>query len=272
MKVIETERIDLPELAPYFDLTGAQLKGAREGEGIFIAESMNVIRSALTAGFEPLSLLAGKKQLEGVRGALGGTDIAVFTAPDRLIEELTGYRLHRGVLAAFRRKPLPSPSEVLRGARRAAVLENVVDPTNVGAIFRSAAALGMDAVLVSDSCCDPLHRRALRVSTGTVFLVPWAMLPAPADDKNAADTGVLRELGFKTAALALTDDSVSIKDPALKAEEKLALILGTEGEGLRPRTIEGADYTVRIPMRHGADSLNVAAAAAVAFWELAEDA
>ena len=262
--IINITDLNAPELDVFARLTEAQLKNRRNPEkGLFIAESLKVIAHALDAGYSPVSLLMEQKHIEGqardLISRLG--DVPVYTGNRELLAQLTGYELTRGILCAMRR-PAPLPLDaVLKEAKRVAILEGIVDPTNIGAIFRSAAALHMDAVLVTPTCCDPLHRRAVRVSMGTVFQLPWARL-----DKNWP--AQLRELGIKTAALALTDRSVSVDDPALAAEEHLALVLGSEGDGLADSVIESCDYTVKIPMSHGVDSLNVAAAAAVAFWEL----
>ena len=269
--IIEITDFHAPELDPYARLTQNQLRNRLEPEkGIFIAESPKVIDRALDAGYKPVSLLMERKQITGpAAGILSRCgDAPVYTADREMLAELTGFELTRGVLCAFRR-PAPCPVEELcKNARRVAVLEGIVDSTNIGAIFRSATALGVDAVLLSPSCCDPLCRRAVRVSMGTVFQVPWAVLgDSPADwpEKGMAR---LHAMGFKTAAMALDDRAVSIDDPALQAEEKLAIVLGTEGDGLAHSTIAHCDYTVMIPMQHGVDSLNVAAAGAVAFWEL----
>ena len=262
--IIEITDLDHPALAPYFRLTEAQLRNKRNpNQGLFIAESHKVIGHALDAGCEPLSFLMERRQIEGVSGTLlsRGPDTPVYSADREVLAKLTGYELTRGCLCAMRRPVPKSVEEVTTNARRIAVLDGIVDPTNVGAILRSAAALHMDAVLLSPTCCDPLHRRAVRVSMGTVFQIPWARL-----DKNWPEQ--LRSLGIKTAALALTDRSITVDDPTLAAEDRLALVLGTEGDGLSPTVIEACDYTVLIPMSHGVDSLNVAAAAAVAFWEL----
>ena len=262
--IIEITDLDHPGLAPYFKLTEAQLRNKRHPEeGLFIAESHKVIGHALDAGCEPVSFLMERRQIEGVSGTIleRCPDTPVYTADREILARLTGYELTRGCLCAMRR-PAPRPvAEVVANARRVAVLDGIVDASNVGAILRSAAALHMDAILLSPTCCDPLHRRAVRVSMGTVFQIPWARL-----DKNWPDQ--LRTLGIKTAALALTDRSVSIDDAVLASEDRLALVLGTEGDGLTDAVIESCDYTVKIPMSHGVDSLNVAAAAAVAFWEL----
>ncbi len=269
--VIEVKDLNAPELEPFTRLTEAQLRNRLEPEkGMFIAESPTVIECALGAGFRPVSFLMERKRIDGraeelLRRCEG---VPVYTADREVLAGLTGYVLTRGILAAMRRPRLPTVEEICRNARRIAVLESVVDATNVGAIIRSAAALNIDAVLVTPNCCDPLNRRAVRVSMGTVFQVPWTEIGEVNSDWPEKGLARLRSLGFKTAAMALRDDSVSIDDPALRREEKLAVILGTEGDGLSPRTIADCDYTVRIPMAHGVDSLNVAAASAVAFWEL----
>lgn len=260
-----------PELDLFCRLTEAQLRNRLEPEkGVFIAESPTVIGLALDAGCEPLALLTERKFIEGKAAGIidrcGG--VPIYTGEREVLAGLTGYELTRGVLCAMRRPAPRDFREIAAGARRVAVLENVVDSTNVGAIIRSAAALGIDAVLLTPSCCDPLNRRAVRVSMGTVFQIPWAYIGEdPARWPNPGLTW-LRELGFKTAAMALREDSISIDDAGLAAEPKLAIVLGTEGTGLTRRTIADCDYTVRIPMQHGVDSLNVAAASAVAFWEL----
>lgn len=269
--IIEVTDLTRPELDVFARLTEAQLRNRLEPEkGIFIAESPKVITRALDAGYEPLSLLMERRQIEGqARDVIDRcVGIPVYTADDDLLAGLTGYRLTRGVLCAMRRPRLPEVEELCAAARRVAVLEGIVDATNVGAIFRSAAALGMDAVLLTPTCCDPLCRRAARVSMGTVFQVPWARIGAEAGDWPQPGVTRLQGLGFKTAAMALSDTALSIEDPRLAAEPKLAVVLGTEGDGLAPRTIAACDYTVRIPMSHGVDSLNVAAASAVAFWQL----
>lgn len=270
-QVIEIYDLAAPELEVYARLTEGQLKNRAEPEkGLFIAESPKVIDRALDAGYEPVSLLMERKHIEGqVRDIVARCgDIPVYTSELEVLKELTGFPLTRGVLCAMRRRPIPTAEEVCAGARRVAVLEEVVNPTNVGAIFRSAAALGMDAVLLTPACCDPLYRRAVRVSMGTVFQIPWAHIGDEMGDWPHPGMDRLHALGFKTVAMALEDDSVSIDDEALLREEKLAIILGTEGEGLAARTIADCDYTARIPMSHGVDSLNVAAASAVAFWQL----
>lgn len=266
---IKIQNITYPELDIYVREREAQLKFRPAHQpGIFIAESPIVIERALDAGYEPISLLMedahfdkqGRKIIERCG------DIPVYTAPFEVLTQITGFQLTRGMLCAMYRGELPSVEEACRQARRIAVLENVVNPTNVGAIFRSAAALNMDAVLLTSACSDPLYRRAIRVSMGTVFQIPWTFLP---NDEQYVE--LLRQLRFKTAAMALCDDSVSIDHPSLRQEDKLAIILGTEGEGLAKSTIEQCDYTVRIPMSHGVDSLNVAAASAVMFWELGRE-
>ena len=269
--IIEITDFHAPELDPYARLTQNQLRNRLEPEkGIFIAESPKVIDRALDAGYKPVSLLMERKQITGpAAGILSRCgDAPVYTADREMLAELTGFELTRGVLCAFRR-PAPRPVEELcRDARRVAVLEGIVDSTNVGAIFRSAAALNMDAVLINPSCCDPLCRRAVRVSMGTVFQVPWGQLGETPADWSEKGMDILHSLGFKTAAMALSDRSVSIDDEQLAKEPKLAIVLGTEGDGLAAGTIASCDYTVKIPMSHGVDSLNVAAASAVAFWQL----
>ena len=269
--IIEVTDLSMPELEPFTRLTEAQLRNRLEPEkGIFIAESPKVILRALDAGYEPVSLLMEHRQLTGQgSGVLARcAGIPVYTTSRELLAELTGYPLTRGVLCAMRRPKLPSVEELCAGARRVAVLEGIVDSTNIGAIFRSAAALNMDAVLVTPTCSDPLYRRAVRVSMGTIFQVPWTRIGEEPSQWPDAGLRRLRSLGFRTAAMALSDDSVSIEDPRLLAEERLAIVLGTEGDGLAARTIAACDYTVRIPMAHEVDSLNVAAASAVAFWQL----
>lgn len=269
--IIEVTDLSMPELEPFTRLTEAQLRNRLEPEkGIFIAESPKVILRALDAGYEPVSLLMEHRQLTGQgSGVLARcADIPVYTASRELLAELTGYPLTRGVLCAMRRPKLPSVEELCADARRVAVLEGIVDSTNIGAIFRSAAALNMDAVLVTPTCSDPLYRRAVRVSMGTIFQVPWTRIGEEPSQWPDAGLQRLRSLGFRAAAMALSDDSVSIEDPRLLAEERLAIVLGTEGDGLAARTIAACDYTVRIPMAHEVDSLNVAAASAVAFWQL----
>ena len=252
----------------YSKLTEAQLRNRLEpSKGIFIAESPKVINVALNEGLEPLSMLMDRRHIDGsaqqVIDRCKDYDIPLYTADSSLLEQIAGFRLTRGVLCAMRRPAPKTIADTVSGAHRIAVLENIADSTNIGAIFRSAAALGTDAVLLTPDCCDPLNRRAVRVSMGTVFQIPWAYF-----EKETKWTEELSALGFATAAMALSDDSVSIDDPALKSEDKLAIVLGTEGDGLCKSTIASCDYTVRIPMQHGVDSLNVAAAGALAFWEL----
>ena len=269
--IIEITDINAPELDVYVRLTEAQLRNKLEPEkGIFIAESPKVIDRALDAGYEPVSLLMERRHLEGQGKRMMERcgDVPVYTADREVIEELTGYQLTRGILCAMHRKPLPTVEELCKDAKRIAVLESIVDVTNIGAIFRSAAALGIDAVLFTPNCCDPLYRRAVRVSMGTIFQTPWTRIGEENADWPEKGIERLHALGFKTAAMALSDDSVSIDDPALREEEKLAIVLGTEGDGLSASTIAACDYTVKIPMSHNVDSLNVAAASAVAFWEL----
>ena len=269
--IIEITDFSAPELDIFARLTEAQLRNRLEPEkGIFIAESPKVIARALDAGCQPLSLLMERKHIEGQGEEIIARcgDTPVYTADRDVLAKLTGFEVTRGILCAMRRPKLLTVEELCANARRVAVLEGIVDPTNIGAIFRSAAALHMDAVLVTPTCGDPLYRRAARVSMGTIFQVPWTRIGE--DASHWPETGLkrLQDLGFKTAAMALSDNSVSIDDPTLMAEEKLAIILGTEGDGLSPTTIAHCDYTVRIPMSHDVDSLNVAAASAVAFWQL----
>ena len=269
--IIEITDFTAPELDVYARLTEAQLLNREEpAKGLFIAESPKVIERALDAGCVPVSLLMERKHIESqakdVIERCG--DIPVYTSNLDILTKLTGFQLTRGVLCAMRRPALPAVEEVLKDARRIVILENVMNPTNVGAIFRSAAALGMDAVLLTPGCSNPLYRRAARVSMGTVFQIPWTFIGREMADWPEAGMEKLRSLGFKTAAMALRDDSVSIDDEKLLAEEKLAVIMGSEGDGLRGDTIADCDYTVKIPMYHDVDSLNVAAASAVAFWQL----
>lgn len=269
--VIELTDLRLPELDVYARLTEAQLRNRLEPEkGVFIAESPKVIVRALDAGYVPLSLLMERKHIAGQAAELLARcgDVPVYTADREVLASLTGYELTRGILCAMRRPKLPTVEELLKDAKRVAVLEGIVDSTNLGAIFRSAAALNIDAILTTPTCCDPLNRRSVRVSMGTVFQVPWTVIGlTPADWPNPGMER-LHALGFKTAAMALSDRSVSIDDAQVRGEEKLAIVLGTEGDGLAESTIAACDYTVKIPMSHGVDSLNVAAASAVAFWEL----
>ncbi len=276
VNIIEISNLNLPELAVYAELSEGQLLNRHEPEkGLFIAESPKVVLRALDAGYEPVSLLMENRLLtvEDETGEILQKcgDIPVYTAEFDVLTQITGFKLTRGMLCAMHRKPLPSPEEICRNASRIAILEDVMNPTNVGAIFRSAAALHMDAVLLTPFCSNPLYRRAIRVSMGNVFLIPWTFL----DEKYVSwkENGVeyLHSLGFATASMAISDDSVSISDLALKREEKLAIILGTEGDGLSEKTIADSDYTVKIPMSPGVDSLNVAAASAVAFWELTRE-
>lgn len=260
-----------PELDLYARVSEVQLLRYKEPkEGYFIAESPKVIERALNAGYEPLSLLLEPRHVEGEAKEIieRCPDIPVFVAKLDVLTKLTGFQLTRGALCAMKRKTLPTVTDICSNAQRIAILENVVNPTNVGAIFRSAAALSMDAVLLTPGCSNPFYRRASRVSMGTVFQVPWTYIGTNETEWPEKGLKTLKELGFKTAAMALSDNSVSIDDPTLMAEEKLAIILGTEGDGLATSTIAECDYTVKIPMTHGVDSLNVAAASAVAFWQL----
>lgn len=262
--IAHIDNINSPELAVYTSLTEAQLRNRLNPEmGIFIAESPKVIRVAINSGYKPLSILCEERHITGdAADIIAATpDITVYTGTRETLSTLTGYTLTRGVLCAMQRPILPELSNICSNAHRIAVIDSVVDTTNIGAIFRSAAALGIDAVLLTPTSCDPLNRRAVRVSMGSVFLVPWTWIEGPI-------TPTLNALGFKTVALALTDRSISIDDPVLEKENRLALILGTEGDGLAQEVIDATDYTVRIPMSHGVDSLNVAAASAVAFWQL----
>lgn len=263
MHIIEITSLDAPGIDVFSTLTEAQLRKYVDSErGIFIAESPKVIRVALDVGYEPLALLCERKHIVGdaadIVARLG--DIPVYTGERKLLAKLTGYTLTRGVLCAMRRPVMRAVEDVCKDAHRIVVIHGVVDTTNIGAIFRSAAALGIDAVLLTPDSCDPLNRRAVRVSMGSVFLVPWTWMDCSLKD--------LSRLGFRTVAMALTDNAVTLDDPVLKAESRLAIIMGTEGDGLASDTIAEADYVVRIPMAHGVDSLNVAAASAVAFWEL----
>lgn len=269
--IIEVRDLAAPELDVYARLTEAQLRSRRRPEdGLFIAESPKVIASALNAGCVPVSLLMERRHIDGDAADIIARcgDAPVYTAEREVLASLTGYALTRGVLCAMRRPQLLTVEQVCASARRIAVVEGVVDPTNVGAIFRSAAALNMDAVLIDPTCCDPLHRRAARVSMGTVFQIPWTRIGDTAADWPEQGMERLHGLGFRTAAMALDERAVPVDDPALKDEDKLAIVLGTEGDGLSKATIAACDYTVMIPMSHGVDSLNVAAASAVAFWQL----
>ena len=290
VQIVHIDYLEGPDLEIYSKLSEPELYHYREPDkGLFIAESPNVIDRALDAGYQPGSMLVSTEEL--TKGAarilerigefgkmkagqtsadlIPAEKIAVYTAPETILRKLTGFPLTRGCLCAMKRRELPSIQETIQDASRIAVLEEVVNPTNVGAIFRSAAALGMDAVLLTHGCSDPLYRRAIRVSMGTVFQIPWTFL---GDRRNPGwpqpGLDFLHRSGFKTAAMALKKESVSISDPVLTKEPRLAIVLGTEGEGLAPETIADCDYTVMIPMHHGVDSLNVAAASAVAFWQL----
>ena len=261
--IFEIDNIAAPEVKVFASLTDAQLRNdLHPEEGLFIAESPKVIRVALNAGFEPVSLLCERRHITGDAADIITSlpDIPVYTGQRKVLASLTGYTLTRGVLCAFRRPQLPDVNEICRNARRIAVLQGVCDTTNIGAIFRSAAALGIDGVILSDDCCDPLNRRAVRVSMGTVFLVPWT--------KTTNPSAKLKEAGFKTIAMALRNNSIDLDSPALAAEPRLAIIMGTEGDGLPDHIIDTADYVVKIPMSHDVVSLNVAAASAVAFWQL----
>lgn len=262
--IVRLTDINNPELAPYVSLTEAQLRSRHtHGEGLFIAESPKVIAVALDAGYEPVSLLCERRHIAGDAAGIitrCPSDMPVYTGGRAMLQELTGYKLTRGVLCAMRRKELPAVGRIVEGARRVAVIDSVVDTTNIGAIFRAAAALGIDAVLLTPTSCDPLNRRAVRVSMGSVFLVPWTWL--------ADGVSSLSALGFKTVAMALTPDSLPVDHPSLAAQCKLAVVLGTEGDGLAPSVIAATDFVARIPMAHNVDSLNVASAAAVAFWQL----
>lgn len=270
--IIEIKDFSAPELDVYVRLTGAELRNKLEPEkGIFIAESPTVIEVALKSGCVPVSMLTDERllggSLEHIFSLVG--DIPIYVAQREILKDLTGFELTRGALCAMKRPTLPSVADICRDAKCIAVLEGVCDSTNIGAIFRSAAALGVDAVLLTPTCCDPLCRRAVRVSMGTVFQIPFTRIGESHTEWPCPAINILRELGFKTCAMALSDKSVSIADPVLKSADKLAIILGTEGDGLSKTTIAECDYTVKIPMYHGVDSLNVAAASAVAFWQLA---
>ena len=276
---IKVDSFDAPELDVFVRLTGAQLRNKLEPEaGIFIAESPTVIDVALSSGAEPIALLTDERLINGaVAGiiekleAIGrerGEPVPIYTAEREVLTSLTGFELTRGALCAMRRPRPKTLDELLEGAKRVAVLEGIADSTNIGAVFRAAAALGIDAVLVTPTCCDPLCRRAVRVSMGTIFQVPWGRIGESKGDWPHPGIDMLRERGFKTVAMALTDNSVSIDDERLAAEEKLAIVLGTEGDGLARLTIADCDYTAKIPMYHGVDSLNVASAGAVAFYAL----
>lgn len=273
--IIEIKDIHIPELDIYARLSEGQIAHYFEpAEGLFIAESPMVIGRALDAGYRPFSMLIerGMVQEQGRELIARCGDICVYTGERQVLEQITGYALTRGMLCAMYRRPLPAAEQICQGRSRIVVLENVMNPTNVGAIFRSAAALNMDGVLLTHGSSDPLYRRAIRVSMGTVFQIPWTFLELDREvDQNSQsppNLQILRDMGFRTAAMALREDSFSLEDPRLQAEEKLAIVLGTEGDGLAADTIADCDYTVRIPMAHGVDSLNVAAASAVAFWQL----
>lgn len=271
--IIEITDFTAPELDVYARLSETQLLHYYEpSEGLFIAESPKVIERALDAGYVPVSLLSERKHITGeakdVIARCG--NIPVYTADFDVLTKLTGFQLTRGVLCVMRRRQLPGLEEICSGARRIAILENIVNPTNIGAIFRSAAALNIDAILLTPACSDPLYRRAARVSMGTVFQIPWTYLGNKTSEWPKQGIHILHKMGFKTAAMALSDNAVNINDPQLMSEEKLAIVLGTEGDGLATNTIADCDYTVCIPMSHGVDSLNVAAASAIAFWQLGQ--
>ncbi len=273
--IVEISEFTAPELDVYARLTEAQLLHCYEPKGgLFIAESPKVIDRALDAGYDPVSMLTERRHIEGeARGVIARCleiheDMPVFTGETDMLAQLTGFKLTRGVLCAMRRKPVPSAEEVCSGARRIAVLEDTMNPANLGSVFRSAAALGMDAVLLTPGCCDPLYRRAVRVSMGTVFQIPWAYIGKSTADWPEDGMRRLRAMDFTTAAMSLREDSISIDDKRLPGIEKLAIVLGTEGDGLRTETTASCDYRVKIPMYHEVDSLNVAAASAVAFWAL----
>lgn len=271
MNRIEIRDFASPELSVYASLSENQLKTIYEPcDGLFIAESPKVITRAIQSGCEPVSFLSDSSNLNGEARELleNAGDVPVYTAPDAVLSTLTGFHLTRGLLCAMKRPHLSDAADLIRNAHRVAVLENVVNPTNVGAIFRSAAALGMEAVLLTPSCSDPLYRRSARVSMGTVFQIPWTYLPETDGRKDRTDMALLKTMGFKSAAMALRTDSCAVDDPRLKAEDRLAVILGNEGDGLTDETLDACDYTVCIPMTNGVDSLNVAAASAVVFYSL----
>lgn len=264
--IIEIDNINISDLKVYQGFSEPQLLHYFEPDpGVFIAESPKVIERAINGGYEPLSILLNRRDINGEAAEIISMcrDTPVYTADSDTIVSITGFKLIRGALCAMRRRKLPSPQEICRNAKRIAVLENIVNPTNIGAIFRSAAALNIEAVLLTKGCCDPLYRRSSRVSMGTVFQIPWTYM-----NTSVTDIKMLHSLGFRTASMALEKDSVDIDDENLLNEDRLAVILGTEGEGLSPETISGSDYSVCIPMSNGVDSLNVAAASAVAFWQL----
>ena len=271
--IIKIDKFSAPALDVYARLTGAELRNKLEPDrGIFIAESPTVIEVALNSGCEPVSILTDERLLnDQVRGIINRVgDVPIYTAEREILKEITGFELTRGALSAMKRPKPKTPDELLEGASRIAVFEGITDATNIGALFRSAAAFEIDAVLVTPTCCDPLSRRAVRVSMGTVFQVPWGVIGEKKEDWPTPGVDVLKSYGFKTVAMALSDDSVSIDDEKLLKEEKLAIILGTEGDGLSKSTIAASDYTAKIPMAHGVDSLNVAAAGAVAFYQLSK--
>ena len=269
-ELIKISDFHAPELDDYAHLTERELIHPQKGDGVFIAESPNVIHRALDAGYEPLSLLMEEKHAAGqAREVIDRCgDVPVYVSGLEVLTQLTGFALTRGVLCAMRRRPLPEAEDICRDASRIAVLENVMNPTNVGAVFRSAAALNMDAVLLTPGCCDPLYRRSVRVSMGTVFQIPWAYIGERPESWPEEGMARLRAMEFRTAAMALRDDSVPVDDPRLAEVKRLAVVLGTEGDGLAASTIASCDFVVRIPMSHQVDSLNVAAASAVAFWQL----
>lgn len=270
-EIIKIESFDAPELDIFVRLTGAEMRSRVESErGIFIAESPTVIEVALDSGCEPIALLTDERLINGAVDKIINMceGVPLYCASKEVLEQMTGFALTRGALCAMKRPQHKTLDELLKNAKTVAVLETIADSTNIGAIFRSAAALGVDAVLVTPDCCDPLCRRAVRVSMGTVFRVPWGVIGETHIDWRERGTEILRSYGFKTAAMALSDNSVDIDDASLLAEEKVAIILGTEGTGLCKTTIENSDYTVKIPMSNGVDSLNVAAAGAIAFWQL----
>ena len=264
MNITEVQSLDQKELLPYSKLTEAQLRNGSESfdGGVFIVESPKVIKVAIESGYKPLSLLCERKHIDGDAADIISQfpDLPIFTGSREILKNLTGYTLTRGVLCAMKREQSRTVKEICQEAQRVVVIQGVVDTTNIGAIFRSAAALGIDAVLLTKDSCDPLNRRSIRVSMGSVFLIPWTWIDTSLEE--------LKELGFKTAAMALSDNSISLDNPILMNEKKLAIIMGTEGDGLPKESIEAADFVVKIPMAHNVDSLNVAAAAAVAFWQL----
>ena len=283
-RIIKVKDLELPELRIFSNASENELLRINEPQpGLFMAEGLKVVRRALDAGYEPVAMLAGEKELQGAEDEGKAEDpdgmmqvlsrmpdIPVYTAPRPVLDEITGFSLTGGVLCAMKRRTLPSPSEVCGSVKRLAVLEGVMNPVNTGSIFRAAAALNMDAVLLSPGCCDPLYRRAIRVSMGTVFQIPWTVFPGKAAQWPERGMSWLKEQGFWTVAMALRKDTIQISDPALKAREKMAVLMGSEGYGLSETTIDAADDTVCIPMSHGVDSLNVAGASALAFWELGQ--